>query len=96
MIFDLGQGAVLGIELCEDLWVPNPPSSTLVLQGANIIANLSASDEYVSRHSIGVNLFQTNRQDAFVHMFTAVHLFLKVRLTLCSAGLHLYVKTVQF
>ena len=49
MIFDLGQGAVLGIELCEDLWVPNPPSSTLVLQGANIIANLSASDEYVSK-----------------------------------------------
>ncbi len=49
MIFDLGDGAVLGIELCEDLWVPNPPSSSLVLSGANIIANLSASDEYVSK-----------------------------------------------
>lgn len=48
-IFDLGGGAVLGIELCEDLWVPNPPSSTLVQYGANIIANLSASDEYVSK-----------------------------------------------
>ena len=48
-IFDLGDGAVLGIELCEDLWVPNPPSSTLVCHGANIIANLSASDEYVSK-----------------------------------------------
>lgn len=48
-IFDLGAGAVLGIELCEDLWVPSPPSSTLVCHGANIIANLSASDEYVSK-----------------------------------------------
>lgn len=49
MIFDLGDGAMLGVELCEDLWVPNPPSSSLALHGANIIANLSASDEYVSK-----------------------------------------------
>ncbi|MCD7722794.1 MAG: NAD(+) synthase [Clostridiales bacterium] len=48
-LFDLGGGAVLGIELCEDLWVPCPPSGTLAMQGANIIANLSASDEYVSK-----------------------------------------------
>lgn len=48
-IFDLGAGAVLGVELCEDLWVPSPPSSTLVCHGTNIIANLSASDEYVSK-----------------------------------------------
>lgn len=48
-IFDLGDGAVLGVELCEDLWVPNPPSSSLVCHGANLIANLSASDEYVSK-----------------------------------------------
>lgn len=49
MIFDLGGGALLGVELCEDLWVPIPPSSTLALQGAVITANLSASDEYVSK-----------------------------------------------
>ena len=48
-IFDLGNGTVLGIEICEDLWVPVPPSSRLVLHGANLIANLSASDEYVSK-----------------------------------------------
>ena len=48
IVFDLG-GAILGVELCEDLWVPNPPSSFLALCGANIIANLSASDEYVSK-----------------------------------------------
>jgi NAD+ synthase (glutamine-hydrolysing) len=44
-IFDLGGGAVLGLELCEDLWVPTPPSGSLTLSGAN----LSASDEYVSK-----------------------------------------------
>lgn len=48
-LFELGGGAVLGIELCEDLWVPCPPSGELSLSGANIIANLSASDEYASK-----------------------------------------------
>ena len=48
-LFDLGEGAVLGIEICEDLWATIPPSSSLSLCGANIICNLSASDEYVSK-----------------------------------------------
>ena len=48
-IFDLGSGAFLGIEICEDLWAPIPPSSELALHGANIIVNLSASDEYVAK-----------------------------------------------
>lgn len=48
-LFDLGGGAILGVELCEDLWVPCPPSGELTLSGANIIANLSASDEYASK-----------------------------------------------
>jgi len=39
-----------GIEICEDLWAPIPPSSTLAIQGADIIFNLSASDEVVSKH----------------------------------------------
>ncbi len=48
-LFDLGSGAILGIEICEDLWSVTPPSSELALMGANIICNLSASDEYVSK-----------------------------------------------
>lgn len=48
-LFDLGGGAILGVELCEDLWVPCPPSGELTLSGANVIANLSASDEYASK-----------------------------------------------
>ena len=38
-----------GIEICEDLWVTIPPSSYLALMGANIIGNLSASNELVSK-----------------------------------------------
>lgn len=55
-IVDLGNGAVLGVEICEDLWVPSPPSVGLALNGANIIVNLSASDEYVSKAEYRRNL----------------------------------------
>ncbi len=48
-IIKLDDEVTLGVELCEDLWVTNPPSSSLALAGANIIVNLSASDEYVSK-----------------------------------------------
>ncbi|KAA6348583.1 Glutamine-dependent NAD(+) synthetase [termite gut metagenome] len=39
-----------GIEICEDLWAPIPPSSSLALQGAEIIFNLSADNEGISKH----------------------------------------------
>ncbi|MGN6722670.1 MAG: NAD(+) synthase [Marmoricola sp.] len=42
-------GFTLGVEICEDLWVPSPPSSELALQGASVIANLSASPVTVGR-----------------------------------------------
>ncbi len=38
-------------ELCEDLWVPNPPSVQHALAGASVICNLSASDEMVGKGS---------------------------------------------
>ncbi|MBO4325045.1 MAG: NAD(+) synthase [Lachnospiraceae bacterium] len=41
--------AVLGVELCEDLWVPDKPSTHAALAGASIIANLSASDELIGK-----------------------------------------------
>ena len=40
-----------GIEICEDLWVPIPPSSHQSLAGANICVNISASNEMVGKHS---------------------------------------------
>ncbi|MDR0349499.1 MAG: NAD(+) synthase [Tannerella sp.] len=42
--------ACLGVEICEDLWSPVPPSSVLAVQGANIIANLSASNELTGKN----------------------------------------------
>ncbi|MDD6320174.1 MAG: NAD(+) synthase [Oscillospiraceae bacterium] len=40
---------VLGVEICEDLWAPIPPSCSHALAGATVIANLSASDETVGK-----------------------------------------------
>jgi len=42
---DLG----FSVEICEDLWVPSPPSSAHVLAGALVIANLSASNEVIGK-----------------------------------------------
>ena len=42
-------GFVLGVEICEDLWVPEPPSGRLCAWGATVIANPSASDEVVGK-----------------------------------------------
>lgn len=39
----------LACEVCEDLWVPNPPSVNHAINGATIIANPSASDEYAGK-----------------------------------------------
>ena len=40
-----------GIEICEDVWGPNPPGTQLALQGAEIIFNLSASNELAGKHN---------------------------------------------
>jgi len=42
--------ACIGIEICEDLWMPVPPSSYHALHGANILLNLSASNELVAKN----------------------------------------------
>ena len=47
-IFSHG-GAQFGIEICQDLWSPSQPSNLLALSGAQIILNLSASNELVSK-----------------------------------------------
>lgn len=49
LLFTSGE-ILLGIEICEDLWTPIPPSSILTMQGANIIANLSASNELIGKN----------------------------------------------
>lgn len=53
-----GQGIIIktsefsfGVEICEDMWAPIPESSILALQGAEVIVNLSASDEVLNKNS---------------------------------------------
>lgn len=49
-------GAVVGIEICEDLWVPAPPSCMMAMAGAEIILNLSATNEIAGKHRYLVDL----------------------------------------
>lgn len=52
----LSDDAVLGVEICEDLWTPSSPGTSLALSGANIIVNLSASNEVVTKNDYRKNL----------------------------------------
>ena len=49
-IFRTYTGSTFAVELCEDVWAPEPPSTKLALAGADIIINLSASDELIGKH----------------------------------------------
>jgi NAD+ synthase (glutamine-hydrolysing) len=42
-------GLFVGVEICEDLWVPSPPSSAQALAGATVLVNLSASNEVIGK-----------------------------------------------
>ncbi len=48
LLFRFG-ALTLGIEICEDLWAPEPPSGPLALAGANVIVNPSASNELIGK-----------------------------------------------
>ena len=51
LLFRLPEGSLLGVEICEDLWTPLPPSTLMSLNGAEVIVNLSASNETVGKRS---------------------------------------------
>lgn len=50
-VFTVLGGVRFGIELCEDVWSAIPPSSNLALAGADLIFNLSATDELIGKHN---------------------------------------------
>lgn len=65
-----------GVEICEDLWMPIPPSSYLTVQGAKIIANLSASNELVAKADYRKNLVAQQSARcvcAYVYASAGVH-----------------------
>ena len=49
-------GLVMGAEICEDLWAPDPPSIGHAMAGATVIVNLSASDETTGKDVYRKNL----------------------------------------
>ena len=55
-VFVTPQGVKFGVEICEDVWAPIPPSNNLALAGADIIFNLSASDELAGKHQYLMSL----------------------------------------
>ena len=54
-----------GIEICEDLWSPLPPSTQLAIQGAELIFNLSSSNCLVGKHAFRRQMI--TQQSARVH-----------------------------
>ncbi|MCH5231952.1 MAG: NAD(+) synthase [Muribaculaceae bacterium] len=50
------QRSLIGVEICEDLWVPEPPSGKMAMAGAEVILNLSASDELIGKQDYIVSL----------------------------------------
>jgi len=49
---------MIGAEICEDVWVPDPPSVKHAMAGANIIVNLSASDEVTGKDTYRKSLIK--------------------------------------
>lgn len=55
-LFRTSDNALFGVEICEDVWAAEPCSNKLALAGADIIFNLSASDELIGKHVYLMNL----------------------------------------
>lgn len=66
----------IGFEICEDLWSVNPPSNNLCLNGANIICNLSASNNLVSKSDYRKQLIKMQSSKcicAYVYSSSGIH-----------------------
>ncbi|RII34967.1 NAD(+) synthase [Clostridium chromiireducens] len=75
LIFSSGV-ANFAVEICEDLWVPIPPSSYLSLMGAHIIGNLSASNELVSKMDYRKSLISNQSArtiSSYIYSSSGVH-----------------------
>jgi NAD+ synthase (glutamine-hydrolysing) len=75
LLFEAGE-LVVGVEICEDLWPPVPPSSLQALAGANLLLNLSASNEVIGKASYRRQLVRTQSgrcAAAYVYASCGVH-----------------------
>lgn len=74
VLFRIGDGSMLAVEICEDLWSLLPPSTLLTLNGAEVVVNLSASNETVGK--------RTYRRDLVKHQSSVCNCVYAY----CSAG----------
>ena len=74
ILFRMGEGTLVGVEICEDLWTPLPPSTKLALAGAEVVVNLSASNETIGK--------RTYRRELVKHQSAALNCVYAY----CSAG----------
>ena len=58
LLFKVGNGCMLGVEICEDLWTPLPPSTLLTINGAEVVVNLSASNEIMGKRNVRTSLVE--------------------------------------
>ena len=58
LLFKVGDGCMLGVEICEDLWTPLPPSTLLTINGAELVVNLSASNEIMGKRKVRTHLVE--------------------------------------
>ncbi len=59
LLFGDGEHLTFGVEICEDLWAVTPPSNRLAENGANLLLNLSASNELIGKHAYREELVRT-------------------------------------
>ena len=59
LLFTDGKEMTFGVELCEDLWAVTPPSNRMAGNGANLLFNLSASNELIGKHEYREALVRT-------------------------------------
>jgi len=59
LLFTDKQDMTFGVEICEDLWAVTPPSNHMASNGANLLFNLSASNELIGKHEYREELVRT-------------------------------------
>jgi NAD+ synthase (glutamine-hydrolysing) len=59
LLFSDGADMTFGVEICEDLWAVTPPSNHMASNGANLLLNLSASNELIGKHEYREELVRT-------------------------------------
>lgn len=62
-VFESEDGVKFGVEICEDVWAPYPPCTTMVQAGAEVIFNLSTSNELIGKHQYLVSMLRQRSAD---------------------------------